>query len=153
MEPPELREDLKQEIFVILCEMEPGKLIDLYKTNKLRFFIVRTIINQIQSSNSPFYYKYRKLKFVPLLDVDIIDHTDSHIKEEMITHCETTIENLKVESSTHWYNATILEKYIEFGSLRALSAEMSKSNVRIAFTSLAHSVNNAKAEIKRRYAV
>lgn len=152
MDPPELRADLKQEIFLIICEMEETKLVELYKTDKIRFHIVRIIINQIQSSNSPFYYKYRKIKvseveFNPWLEQEekpgkyMQDHPIEEINkitdEELIKQCQSKVENL------YWYDQTIIKLYAEHGSLRAVSEA-----IKIPFTSIASTVRKVRKEIK-----
>ena len=38
----ELQDDLKQEVFMVLCEMEDEKLFTMYQEGYLKYFIVRT---------------------------------------------------------------------------------------------------------------
>lgn len=59
MEPDHLREDLKQEIFLVLCEMDEEKLLNIYNKGHMNFFIVRTMLNMIKSKTSHFYFKFR----------------------------------------------------------------------------------------------
>ena len=54
------KDDLLQEIYLVLLEYEEDKIIKLYNNNQLKFFIVRIIQNQYFSKNSPFYTKYKK---------------------------------------------------------------------------------------------
>lgn len=54
------KEDFKQELGLILLEMKDNLIIDLYKNNRLKFYVVRICLNQINSSTSPFYKKFRK---------------------------------------------------------------------------------------------
>lgn len=56
---PEL-DDLAQDIYVILLQMEEEKLVNLFNNNELDFWIARVILNQYFSNTSPFYTKYRK---------------------------------------------------------------------------------------------
>lgn len=44
-----------------------------YKNNQLDFFLTRAIINNINSKNSPYYYKYRKF-----LNKDTTPYTDAY---------------------------------------------------------------------------
>lgn len=60
MNPLELRQDLKQEIFLVLCDMDAEKLFELHNRNELRFYAVRIMLNMIQSKTSAFYVKFRK---------------------------------------------------------------------------------------------
>lgn len=52
-------DDLVQEIYLILLEYDEDKLIKMYERKQLKFFIVRIIMNQYFSKNSPFYKKYK----------------------------------------------------------------------------------------------
>ena len=60
MQPEDLQDDLRSEIFKVLCEMDEDKLVDMYNRNVLRFYLVRTMLNMTQSSTSQFYKLYRK---------------------------------------------------------------------------------------------
>ena len=73
MEPSHLREDLKMEVISIVCEWPEEKVIKLYKDGVLDFFVVRVIINQVQSKKSPFFKKYRKefIELNPIKSYDI----------------------------------------------------------------------------------
>ena len=70
MEPAHLREDLKQEVFLALCNSDPNKIIELKQKNQLGYYTVRIILRTIHSSDNSFYYKYRKFldSSVPLSD-------------------------------------------------------------------------------------
>ena len=52
--------DLSQEIYLDLLSKDEEKIINLYETNQLRFFIVRMILNNLFSKNSPFYQTFKK---------------------------------------------------------------------------------------------
>jgi hypothetical protein len=62
MEPVELRDDLTQELAIILCELNEEKLAGLAASGQLRYFVVGLVVRMIQSKNSRFYYKFRKYK-------------------------------------------------------------------------------------------
>ena len=52
MQPEDLQDDLRSEIFKVLCEMDEDKLVDMYNRNVLRFYIVRTMLNMTQSNTT-----------------------------------------------------------------------------------------------------
>ena len=52
--------DLSQNIYVDLLSKDEEKIVNLYETNQLRFFIVRMITNNLFSKNSPYYQVFRK---------------------------------------------------------------------------------------------
>lgn len=54
--------DLIQDIYINLLEKEDSLIENLYSTNQLKFYIVKMVINNIHSKNSPYYTKYKKDK-------------------------------------------------------------------------------------------
>ena len=54
--------DLIQDIYINLLEKEDSLIENLYSTNQLKFFIVKMVVNNIHSKNSPYYTKYKKDK-------------------------------------------------------------------------------------------
>ena len=54
--------DLIQDIYINLLEKEDSLIETLYSTNQLKYFIIRMVVNNIHSKNSPYYTKYKKDK-------------------------------------------------------------------------------------------
>ena len=54
--------DLIQDIYINLLEKEDNLIENLYSTNQLKYFIIRMVVNNIHSKNSPYYAKYKKDK-------------------------------------------------------------------------------------------
>ena len=54
--------DLIQDIYINLLEKEDNLIENLYSTNQLKYFIIRMVVNNIHSKNSPYYTKYKKDK-------------------------------------------------------------------------------------------
>lgn len=54
--------DLIQDIYINLLEKEDSLIENLYNTNQLKFYIVKMVVNNIHSKNSPYYTKYKKDK-------------------------------------------------------------------------------------------
>ncbi len=52
--------DLEQDIWLQLLEMDNEKLNQLYQTGQWQFFLTRIVINNIRSNTSPYYRIYRK---------------------------------------------------------------------------------------------
>lgn len=55
----DLLNDLVQEIYLDLLEKDEDKIVKLYESNQIRFFITRMIINNLHSTNSPFWCKIK----------------------------------------------------------------------------------------------
>ena len=56
----DLLNDLSQEIYLDLLQKDEDKIINLYETNQMRYFITRMVINNIHSTNSPYWCKYKR---------------------------------------------------------------------------------------------
>ena len=65
--------DLSQNIYIDLLLKDEEKIVNLYETNQLRFFIVKMAKNNLFSKNSPFYKTFKKNAN---LTVDINDFKD-----------------------------------------------------------------------------
>ena len=51
-------DDLTQDVLIELLNQE--KIVDLYKKNQLRYYVMRIVRNNIQSATSRFFYRYRR---------------------------------------------------------------------------------------------
>lgn len=58
-----LKEELNQELMLILCEMDNDKLIKAHQDNYLKYLIINIAKKQYHSSTSPFHKKYRKYNY------------------------------------------------------------------------------------------
>lgn len=56
----DLLNDLSQEIYLDLLQKDEDKIINLYETNQMRYFVVRMVTNNLFSKNSPYYQVFRK---------------------------------------------------------------------------------------------
>lgn len=54
----DILQDLAQDIYYALLTKD--NLSEIYEKGELYFYISRIVINQLKSTNSPFYYTYRK---------------------------------------------------------------------------------------------
>lgn len=55
-------EDLCQEVYVILLNYPADKIVDLWRTDCMGFFLARVIMNQLRSRTSRFYYTYKRFQ-------------------------------------------------------------------------------------------
>lgn len=74
------KEDLIQEIYMVLLEYDEEKLRTLYDNNQLNFFLVRIIKNQYFSKTSPFHRKYRKYYDI-INDGDVFENNDDDVED------------------------------------------------------------------------
>ena len=54
--------DLVQDVLIEL--LDQTKVVDLYKKNQLRYYVMRIVRNNIQSATSRFYYRYRRFSLL-----------------------------------------------------------------------------------------
>lgn len=55
----DLLNDLVQEIYLDLLQKDDDKIVKLYESNQMRYFITRMIINNLHSTNSPYWCKIK----------------------------------------------------------------------------------------------
>lgn len=55
----DLLNDLVQEIYLDLLSKNEDKIVKLYETNQMRYFITRIVINNLHSKNSPYWCKIK----------------------------------------------------------------------------------------------
>lgn len=72
-------EDLIQEVYIILLEYNPKKIIELYEKKQLKFFIVGILRRQYHSNTSPFYKKYKK--YYTLVDGNYINNENNDMDD------------------------------------------------------------------------
>lgn len=133
MHPKELQEDLKSEVFLILAELDATKLIDLYEKKQIKFYMVRIMLNLVQSTDKKFYGKYRN--FVEYIEVEKED-----VKENDLT------ENItNVFEQLYWYQKEILRLYTYQFNKNA--KELSRQTG-IPYMSIIRTLNQIKKELK-----
>lgn len=136
MEPAHLREDLKSEVALILCELDEARLLDIYKTGGLTYYAVRIILNLIQSNTSPFYKKFRQVfSQVSEATHEEDEKVNSEVKNyvSLLTHDEDFDIRLSREQleqtimgyveELYWYDKEILKLYLELGSYREIEKQ------------------------------
>ena len=54
--------DLVQDVLIELLDQE--KIVGLYQRGQLRYYVMRIVRNNLQSSTSRFYYRYRRFSLL-----------------------------------------------------------------------------------------
>ena len=137
MEPVELQEDLKQEMFMVLCEMDDERLIDLHSKGFLKFFLVRTMLNMIKSDRSGFYKNFRNFfelgeKYEP------IELKDISLPEVNLDQVFGTTRQGLYEKDMFLYYVYTFNKN---------AAQLSKAT-KIPYITVVRTIKNAKCKIK-----
>jgi hypothetical protein len=137
MEPAHLRDDLRQEIFTVLCELPEERLLGMHAQGWLKWFLVRTMLNMIKSDRSTFFNKFRRGMDEWNERMDVKDQTDDATQE--------TIEKMKDKmGELHWYASKVMELYADGGNIMQLSRE-----THIPYRSLLKTVTKTRRELRR----
>lgn len=135
MQPFDLQDDLRQEVFMVLCEMEEDRLIQMYAEGYLKYFIVRTILNMAKSDRSNFHKKFRQVYTEIPVSYEV---TKEEYNEDVILRLEKGMEVL------HWYERELLNIYANNGkNLLAISRE-----TKIPYRSLLKTIRKARMLLK-----
>ena len=79
-----LKDDLKQDLFVILSEKDEEFIKDAYENHYLTYFCIRILKNQYHSSTSPFHKTHRKYKGQEINNLELEDEDYDYIMDEDI---------------------------------------------------------------------
>ncbi len=129
--------------------MQPQDKVEmLYNSNQLKWYIIRILKNQHDSTTSPFYKKYGKYRD---------SKAGQGIPELPDASTEYDLERDKIEQevlkelSSHtgqidFYEKAIFKEYVEVGSARRVSI-LTKIDIR----SVTKAVNNVKQKINNKW--
>lgn len=117
-------EDLLSEVILILLESDREKMEALVARNQMRYWVTRIMLNQYNSSTSPFHYKYRMAEVRHRKGAEEIRFwltssqvEDKHEREEQF---EAIADAMK---TVEWFDRMVTTVYYnEAHSLNTLSA-------------------------------
>ena len=136
MRPVELQDDLRSEMFMVLCQMDAARLIDLHERKILKFYLVRTMLTMIKSDRSTFFKVYRRyLDELPEGFTEMQDKQESN--EEAFARVEQAMDGL------HWYEKSVMEQFAELKNISELSRR-----TKIPYRSLSKTISDARKKIK-----
>lgn len=137
MQPVDLQDDLRQEMFLVLCEMPDEKFFQMHNDGYLKFFLVRTMLNMIKSDRSTFHNKFRKVYTEVDMTMERSEEQD-HDFEELSFKLRKSLDVL------HWYEKEIFRLYSENGkNILKLSRE-----TKIPYRSLFNTVRKVRIYLK-----
>lgn len=116
MKPIELRDDLRQEMFISLCSLTDEKFWSIYDNNGLsglKFWLVRVMLNMIHSTKSnQLFFRHYRMKYESIEGFENLTDTDIDSKDEKELLFNKIEENRKYLS---WYENEMLNTYIDLG--------------------------------------
>jgi DNA-directed RNA polymerase specialized sigma24 family protein len=138
MQPVELQDDLRQEIFLVLCEMDNDRLLGMWNSGYLKYFVVRTMLNMAKSDRSTFFNQFRR-SFAEYCDNYEKADEGAEIHEEMDSKLKQSMGEL------HWYEKNVFELYAENGrNILKLSRD-----TKIPYRSLFKTVTKVKKKLSK----
>lgn len=143
MQPVELQSDLRQEMFLVICELSQEKIMDLHKNGFLKFFLVRTMLNMIKSDRSTFYNQFRKFTTFCEYEDNKVDELEDQIEDGSIFEAVTE-KVLESINQLHWYEKELFMEYVNNGrSIIKLSKD-----TQIPYRSVIKTINKVKVLLK-----
>lgn len=136
MQPVELQDDLRQEIFLVLCEMNDERLLGMWTSGYLKYFIVRTMLNMAKSDRSTFFNLFRK---------SFTEYCDNYEKADDVSVVDEEMDGKLKKSmgELHWYEKNVFEQYAENGrNILKLSRD-----TKIPYRSLFKTVTKVKKKL------
>ncbi|CAB5223359.1 hypothetical protein UFOVP384_36 [uncultured Caudovirales phage] len=143
-------EELRQDVFLTVCEYDENKILEMQAKKYLKFFIIRIALNQFRSKTSKFYYQNFKNNNlgIALTNDDMVENADAILYSNLIydTQGETAydIVEAKIVSAEksidklRYFECEILKLYLQLGTYKKVSEDTG-----IPIRTIANGVKNA----------
>lgn len=133
------QEDLKSELFAVLCEKPEEKIIELHTNNQLMFYATAIVQKMVFQTGGRFHRRYRNQTYEVHEQMMTERSDDSRQElEEQLKKLDAAIEN-----DLHWVERSMLNIYNELGSL-----EKTKEKTKISERNVRYILGNAKSKLK-----
>jgi hypothetical protein len=152
-------EELRQDVFLTICEYNQEKIIDMHERKCLKFFIVRIGLNQFRSKNSKFYYQNFKNQRISdnIIDDELIENSDhilfaNHLFELQDDNAYKKIESKiqaveKSISELRFFECEVLKLYLQLGTYKNVSLKTGIP-IRTIANGVKNAINNVKLNLK-----
>jgi hypothetical protein len=147
-----LYEDLFQELIIILLEYPADKIESLYNSNQLKWFVIRILKNQADSTTSPFYKKYNKFKnntanLSPHINWIVESKYEGEYDIEKDKFEQQVLDDFNIcNSADEYYKKNLFKEAVELGSVAKLSRKTG-----IYIKSVRYTLAEFKKELKEKY--
>ena len=126
----QLTDDLKAELFLILCEMPEKKIISAWEGKWINYLCIDILKKQYHSSTSPFHKKWRKEKWVDEMydipEIKEVDNKDLISKIEWIV--DTKLDIVDKELFKMYFKMDRYDRWL--GDLRDKKCQKATSSYR-----------------------
>lgn len=143
MHPEDLREDLKQEVFMVVLEKGNDWILDSHEKGFLKWFIVRVMLNLIKSDTSRFWFLFRN--FVETTGNEKIFSECFNPYEETKESPEFNLDQVFGTSRNELYERDMLYHYVFTFNQNALKLSQA---TRIPYKTVTRTLNIAKEKCK-----
>ena len=130
IQPPDIRDDVKQHVFTELLLKPETDILDLYQRGKFVAYVAKMLVNMVRWERSSF----RKLQGRETALESFYDIADEQPVEIIVVPLQ----------KLYWYDAKMLELYAEHGSYRKVEAITG-----IEFSGICKTIKKARIEIKK----
>ena len=130
IQPPDIRDDVKQHVFTELLLKPETDILDLYERGKFVAYVAKMLVNMVRWERSSF----RKLQGRETTLESFSDIADEPMQEIIVVPLQ----------KLYWYDAKMLELYAEHGSYRKVEAITG-----IEFSGICKTIKKARIEIKK----
>ena len=120
LDPPELREDLKQEFALTLFNTNCDKLKELDQDDRILYYAIRILMTMAMGKSAPFYRKYRMRddeRAIQYLQLTTTSKSSDRSAKIARQHLDTKL--LKDAAQAH--ESILFEKYVELGTIRKVA--------------------------------
>jgi hypothetical protein len=111
-------EDLKSELFFVLCNQSESKIIEL-NANKQMMFFATGIIQKMVFQKGNFYRTYRKTNIELNNNIEIESEEYNRDKDIMLNRVQESYEN-----DLHWVERSMVSLYLDKGSMTKISEDV-----------------------------
>lgn len=135
MEPAHLREDLRNDVALVLLTKPDELIIMLADKNELKFYATRIILNMVISNSSAFTKLYRGKLISYNGDRKHMEYEDpdceaaqrlpvQEINGRVVRELKEDAVMRFVNTELYWYDKEIMKMYARLGSFRKIEAEL-----------------------------
>lgn len=152
-------EELRQDVFLTICEYDKEKIIDMHQRKCLKFFIVRIGLNQFRSKNSKFYYQNFKNQRLSdnIIDDELIENSDKILYSNMLYELQDDNAYNKIEAKIQaveksiddlrFFECEVLKLYLQLGTYKNVSIKTGIP-IRTIANGVKNAINNVKLNLK-----
>lgn len=133
------QDDLKSELFAVLCEKDESFILDLWSKNQLIYFCTGVVQRMIFQSGNRFHRRYRtqSYEFTEAI-LNTTDEVYNADKEKRLQDLETAIDK-----DLHWVEKAMVNLHQDLGSMEKISKV-----TKISFNQVDRIYKKAKEKLK-----